>query len=134
MKLLPHGQYDHDIHLEPGTTPINTKPYHYSPAQKDEIEKQVHEMLQSGVIAHSMSPYAAPVLLVKKKDGSCSFCVDFRRLNSATVENKFPLPIVGELIDELAGAQYFSKIDLRTGYHQIRMSEEDEAKTAFKTH
>lgn len=132
--LPPRRQYDHGIHLEPGTTPINTKPYRYSPAQKDEIEKQVHEMLQSGVITHSMSPYAAPVLLVKKKDSSWRFCVDFRRLNSATVKNKFPLPVVDELLDELAGAQYFSKIDLRAGYHQIRMREENEEKTAFKTH
>ena len=76
--LPPHPQYDHGIHLEPGTAPINTKPYRYSLAQKDEIEQQVQEMLQSGVIVHSMSPYAALVLLVKKKDGTWRFCVDFR--------------------------------------------------------
>lgn len=132
--LPPHRQYDHAVTLEEGASPPNTKPYRYSPLQKDEIERQVQEMLRSGVIVHSMSPYAAPVLLVKKKDGSWRFCIDFRRLNLVTIKNKFPLPIVDELLDELSGASFFSKLDLRAGYHQIRMREEDEEKTAFKTH
>jgi hypothetical protein len=132
--LPPSRQYDHSIALLPNSTPVNCRPYMYSPEQKDEIERQVSTMLQSGVIVRSLSPFASPVLLVKKKDSTWRFCIDYTKLNSITVKNKFPLPIIDEFLDEIARAQYFSTIDLAYGFHQIRMVPADEFKIAFKTH
>ena len=118
----------------PGAQPVNVRPYRYAPTQKTEIEKQLKEMLQLGIIRPSIRPYTSPVLLVKKKDGTWHFCVDYRHLNAVTVKNKHPLPIVDELIDELTGARWFSKLDFRSGYHQICISEQDTHKIEFKTH
>jgi hypothetical protein len=117
--------FDHSIPLIEGVKPVNVKPYRYSPTQKDEIERQVKEMLTNGVIQPSLSPFASPVILVKKKDGSWRFCVDYRHLNAITVKNKYPLPIVDELLDELHGTVYFTKLDMKSGYHQIRLQADD---------
>lgn len=132
--LPPPRSQDHRIPLIPGAQPVQVRPYHYTPEQKNEIERQVYDMISHGLIQRSSSSFASPVLLVKKKDGQWRFCVDYRQLNSLTVKNKHPLPIIDELLDELPGSTWFSKLDLRSGYHQIRLAEGEQYKTAFHTH
>jgi hypothetical protein len=133
-QLPPPHQFDHAIPLLPGAKPVNLRPYRFNPAQKDEVERQIKQMLEQGIIRVSTSPYSSPVILVLKKDLTWRFCVDFRQLNAITVKNRYPLPVIDELLDELGGACLFTSLDLRAGYHQIRMRPEDEHKIAFKTH
>jgi hypothetical protein len=117
--LPPKREYDHEIPLVEGARPVTIRPYRYPPALKDKIETQVDAMLQEGIIQPSSSPFHSPVLLVRKKDGTWCFCVDYWYLNALTVKTAFPIPVFKQLMDELHGARYFSTLDLLSGYHQI---------------
>ncbi|GJZ39353.1 putative mitochondrial protein [Tanacetum coccineum] len=134
IELPLQRSYDYRIPLKDASTMINIRPYRYPPSQKDVIKHMINELLDTGVVRNSQSPFSSLIVMVKKKDGSWRMCIDYRKLNKNTIKDKFPIPMIEELIDELHGAQVFSKLDHRSGYQQIRMSEEDIYKTTFKSH
>ena len=131
--LPPSRDVDHRIELIPGSQPQSRPTYRMSAKELEELKQQLDELQRAGFIQPSKSPFGAPILFVKKKDGTMRMCVDYRALNSITIKNSYPLPHIDELFDRLQGARYFTKIDLRSGYHQIRIAAGDEAKTAFRT-
>ena len=121
------------IDLIPSIEPISIPPYRMAPAELREIKAQLEELLSKGFIRPSISPWGAPVLFVKKKYESLRLCIDYRQLNRVTIRNKYPLPRFDELFDQLQGSRVYSMIDLRSGYHQLRVQESDVPKTAFRT-
>jgi hypothetical protein len=119
--MPPDRDVEFVIELQPGTAPISKRPYRMPPKELAELKVQLQELLDKGYIRPSSSPWGSPALFVKKKDGSLRMCVDYRPLNAVTIKNKYPLPRIDVLFDQLAGAKVFSKIDLRSGYHQIKI-------------
>nr|KYP47522.1 Retrotransposable element Tf2 [Cajanus cajan] len=132
-RLPPVREMEFSIELVPGAGPVSVAPYRMAPAELVELKGQLEDLLEKQLVRPSVSPWGAPVLLVKKKDGDSRLCVDYRQLNKLTIKNKYPLPRIDDLMDQLRGASVFSKIDLRSGYHQIRVKEGDIPKTAFRT-
>lgn len=132
--LPPHRGTGHVITLEQGTRPVFRPMFRFSPGELQEIQKQVAGLLQKRFIEPSTSPFGSPVLFMRKKEGGLRMCVDYRALNDKTVNNRYPLPRNDELLDRLQGAKCLTTLDLISGYHQIRISDEDVPKTAFRTH
>src|ERR1051325_12104805 len=129
----PEREVEFSIDLVPRTSPVSMTLYQMSAFELKELKSQLEYLLEKRFIRPSVSPWGAPVLLVKKKEASMRLCVDYRQLNKVTIKNRYPLPRIDDLMDQLVGACVFSKIDLRSGYHQIRVKSEDIQKTAFRT-
>jgi hypothetical protein len=133
LGMPPDRDIEFIIELLPGTPPISKRPYRMLVNELVELKKQIVELQSKGFIRLSSSPWGAPVLFVEKKDGTQQMCVDYRSLNEVTIKNKYPLPRIEDLFDQMKGASVFSKIDLRSGYHQLKIRESDIPKTAFRT-
>jgi hypothetical protein len=131
--MPPDRDIEFIIELIPGTRPIAQRPYRMNPVELVELKKQLDDMLRKGLIQPSSSSWRSPVLFVDESDGSSRLCTDYRRLNDVTIKNKYPLPKIEDLFDQLNGSQVFSKIDLRTGYHQLKIRATDIPKIAFTT-
>jgi hypothetical protein len=131
--MPPDRDVEFVIELQPATTPISKRPYHMPPNELAELKIQLQDLLDKGFIRPSVSPSECPALFVKKKDNSLRLCIDYHPLNAVTIKNKYPLPHIDILFDQLAGARVFSKIDLRYGYHHIKIKPSDFPKMAFST-
>ena len=129
--MPPDREIEFTIDLIPGTSPIAQQPYRMGPKELVELKEQLDELEEKGFIRESVSPWGTPVIFVDKRDGGRRMCGDYRNLNNVTIKNKYPLPRIQDLFDQVKGAGVFSKIDLRSGYHQIKIKEEDIPKTAF---
>nr|CAD1843916.1 unnamed protein product [Ananas comosus var. bracteatus] len=122
MSLPPEREIEFVIDVVPETAPISKVPYRMAPAELRELKAQLQDLMGRGFVRSSVSPWGAPVLFVKKKDGSLRLCVDYRELNKVTIKNKYPLPRIDDLFDQLQGSCVFSKINLQSGYHQLKVS------------
>ncbi|XP_050233405.1 uncharacterized protein LOC126681891 [Mercurialis annua] len=131
--LPPDREIEFCIELAPGTKPISIPPYRMAPAELKKLKDQLEELLDRDLVRPSVPPWGPPVLFVKKKDNSFRLCIDYRQMNKVTIKNKYPLPRIDDLFDQLQGARYFSKIYLRSGYHQLKIRDDDISKTAFRT-
>ena len=132
LGLPPEREVDLSIEVVQGTTPISRAAYHMALIELKELKTQLQELLDKGFVRPSVSPWGAPVLFVKKKDGTLRMCIDYQQINKVTIKNKYPLSRIEDLFDQLKGANVFSKIDLRSGYYQLRVKDVDVPKTTFR--
>jgi hypothetical protein len=132
LELTPIREIDLSIDILLGSAPISKAPYRMSLPELTELKFQLQELLDKEYIRPSVSPWGAPVLFVKNKDDTLRLCIDYRQLNKTTIKNKYPLPRINDLFDQVGGAKIFSKLDLRSGYHQVRIKDEDINKTSFR--
>ena len=133
LGLPSHKDVDFVIELHPGTPPISMTPHRMTPVELQELKVQLQELPDKCFIRSSTSPWGTVVLFSKKKDKTLQLCIDYRQLNKVTIKNRYPLPRIDDLFDQLRGARVYSKIDLHTGYHQLRVREVDILKTTFRT-